>query len=168
MQAASPGPRIFATPSRLDVGNGLTLGIAGCWLAGLVWGACAVRRRASTRRRGGRSRQPAGEDTSRLLARCANELSLRRNAEIATHPEVRAPIALGGRRPLILVPSDWDTLPEPAQRACLLHELAHLARRDDLVKLARELVRVPFFFHPLVAWLSRGWTVSPNSSATRP
>jgi len=30
---------------------------------------------------------------------------------------------------------------------------SHLARRDDWAKLFQELVRVPFFFHPLVSWL---------------
>ena len=44
-------------------------------------------------------------------------------------------------------------LPEAEQRACLLHELAHLARRDDLTKLMAELIRAPFWFHPAVAWL---------------
>ena len=51
------------------------------------------------------------------------------------------------------MPPDWDAWPESHRRACLLHELAHLARSDDWAKLLEELVRIPFFFHPLVLWL---------------
>ncbi len=60
---------------------------------------------------------------------------------------------VGGVAPVILVPDDWDDLPAASQHACLLHELAHVDRRDDLAKLAAELVRVPFWFHPAVLWL---------------
>lgn len=52
----------------------------------------------------------------------------------------------------MLVPADWDELEPEAQRAVLWHELAHLARFDDLAKVAEELV-ARFFFHPLVHWL---------------
>ena len=72
---------------------------------------------------------------------------------LAVHPAVASPVAVGGRRPLVLVPTDWDGWPESHRRACLLHELTHLVRYDDWAKLAQELVRVPFFFHPLVRWL---------------
>ena len=53
----------------------------------------------------------------------------------------------------MLVPTDWGDWPESHRRACLLHELAHLARYDDWAKLAQELLRAPFFFHPAVRWL---------------
>ena len=64
-------------------------------------------------------------------------------------------VARGRRRsaPVVLVPTDWGDWPEPHRRACLLHELAHLARYDDWAKLAQELLRAPFFFHPSVRWL---------------
>jgi hypothetical protein len=72
---------------------------------------------------------------------------------LAVHPAVASPVVLGGLRPVILVPADWDDWPLPQRRACLLHELSHLARYDDAVKLIQEILRVPFFFHPFVAWL---------------
>lgn len=97
--------------------------------------------------------QPVGDDATRIFDDCRAEFGLNRAVRVRTHPAVRAPIALGGRRPTILVPSDWETLSAAVQRACLLHELAHIARRDDHQKLFRELIRIPFFFHPLVIWL---------------
>ena len=62
-------------------------------------------------------------------------------------------VVLGGLASTILVPDDWDEWSERSQRACLIHELAHLERRDDLVKIAAELARAPFWFHPAVGWL---------------
>lgn len=96
---------------------------------------------------------PVGATSAHLLDDCRGALRLARPAALAAHPAVASPVAIGGRRPLILVPPDWDGWPESRRRACLLHELTHLGRRDDWAKLAQELVLVPFFFHPLVRWL---------------
>ncbi|MEJ7638855.1 MAG: M56 family metallopeptidase, partial [Singulisphaera sp.] len=96
---------------------------------------------------------PVNETSARLLDDCRRALRLSRPAALAAHPAVASPVTIGGRRPLILVPPDWDGWPESRRRACLLHELTHLGRRDDWAKLAQELVLVPFFFHPLVRWL---------------
>ncbi len=66
---------------------------------------------------------------------------------------MRSPIFVGGWQRRILVPDNWDTLPAAIRRGILLHELAHVARRDDHIKLLEEVVRVFFFFHPLVHYL---------------
>lgn len=89
-----------------------------------------------------------------LLDECRRRLGLSRRAGLATHPAITSPVVAGGLRPLVLVPVDWGQWPESHRRACLLHELAHLARYDDWAKLAQELIRAPFFFHPLVRWLA--------------
>ncbi|MFI5455562.1 MAG: carboxypeptidase regulatory-like domain-containing protein [Isosphaerales bacterium] len=96
---------------------------------------------------------PGGEASDRLLDECRRALRLSRPVALAAHPAVASPVAIGGRRALVLVPPDWDGWPESHRRDCLLHELTHLARYDDWAKLVQELVRVPFFFHPLVRWL---------------
>jgi BlaR1 peptidase M56 len=100
-----------------------------------------------------RSALEVDEASLRLLDDCRNALGLSRLAALASHPAVGTPVALGGWRPLILVPLDWNTWPNSQKRACLLHELTHLAHRDDWAKLIQEVIRVPFFFHPLVIWL---------------
>jgi beta-lactamase regulating signal transducer with metallopeptidase domain len=88
-----------------------------------------------------------------LFECCRQELRLRRTVRLGIHPGVAAPLMVGGWRSTVLVPADWDDLEPEAQRAVLWHELAHLARFDDLAKVAEELVRALFFFHPLVHWL---------------
>ncbi len=65
------------------------------------------------------------------------------------------PVLLGGLRLAVLLPPGWDALPLDHRRAALLHEAAHLAGRDDWAKTLEELVRVVFFFHPVVCWLLR-------------
>jgi hypothetical protein len=98
------------------------------------------------------ARQPNPQSQA-LFDRCREEIGLRRPARLAIHPELAAPVFVGGWRAWVLVPSDWEHLAPDAQRAVLWHELAHVARRDDWTKLAEELVRAIFFFHPLVYWL---------------
>jgi beta-lactamase regulating signal transducer with metallopeptidase domain len=116
----------------------LILRLAGGWLmlARLVRGAAEV-----------------GSNSDGILNECRAALGLSRPVSLTVHRGVASPVVVGGLRAVVLVPIDWGDWPEPHRRACLLHELAHLARYDDWFKLAQEILRVPFFFHPLVHWL---------------
>jgi protocatechuate 3,4-dioxygenase beta subunit len=93
------------------------------------------------------------ERSALLFEECRRSVRLTRPIALAVHPGVGSPVVMGGWRPLILVPPDWQNWPEPHRRACLLHELAHLLRFDDWARMVEELILVPFFFHPLVRWL---------------
>ncbi len=131
------------------------LALAVAWLAGAVASlvhlaigrALLARLRSSSRPLEGADL--AGFERSRLEARIG-----RRVVEAAIHPAVGSPVAIGGRSAMILLPDDWPAWPEASQRACLLHELAHLRRLDDWWKLIAELIRAPFWFNPAVAWLT--------------
>ena len=94
-----------------------------------------------------------GQESDRLLGECRAVIGLSRPVRIAVHPAVASPAVIGGPSPVVLVPPDWIDWPEEHRRACLLHELAHLARYDDWARLAQELLRAPFFFHPSGRWL---------------
>ncbi|HEY1881393.1 MAG TPA: M56 family metallopeptidase, partial [Caulobacteraceae bacterium] len=65
--------------------------------------------------------------------------------------EIRSPVVVGARTPAILTPPAFCRLDADEQRAALLHELAHVARRDYAVNLACEALAVPIGWHP-VAW----------------
>jgi beta-lactamase regulating signal transducer with metallopeptidase domain/HEAT repeat protein len=129
------------------------LGLAAFWLMGVC--ILAVRwlggRLFLDRMR--RAAQPLGGASFELFQACHAELGLQRGVALAAHPHVRSPIALGLLRPTVLVPPTWPELTVSVQRSTLLHELAHLARYDDWSALLLELVRVVFFFHPLLHWL---------------
>jgi beta-lactamase regulating signal transducer with metallopeptidase domain len=45
-------------------------------------------------------------------------------------------------------------LPPSAIEAILVHELAHVGRRDYLINLMVSLIEVIFFFNPAVLWLA--------------
>jgi beta-lactamase regulating signal transducer with metallopeptidase domain/protocatechuate 3,4-dioxygenase beta subunit len=96
---------------------------------------------------------PADEAAQEFFRRCRSEMGVRRWVRLMCHPAVASPILLGGFRTCILVPLYWQALSQEERRLSLLHELVHLARRDDWMKLGEEIVRCLFFFHPLVCWL---------------
>jgi beta-lactamase regulating signal transducer with metallopeptidase domain len=79
---------------------------------------------------------------------------VRRPARLLISSEIRSPMAVGFRRPAVILPeqllgefqdSDLDHV--------LLHELAHLARRDDWSNLAMRLLAGILVLHPVAAWV---------------
>lgn len=68
---------------------------------------------------------------------------------------VKVPLVAGFLKPIILVPMGLvANLPAEQVEAILLHELAHIRRRDFMVNLAQSFVETLFFFNPAVLWLS--------------
>ena len=65
------------------------------------------------------------------------------------------PMACGIFRSRVVLPSDIDSWDEERLRAVLLHELAHIKRRDCLTQWIAELARVLHWFNSLV-WLAVG------------
>jgi TonB family protein len=92
------------------------------------------------------------------VAALARELSLEMGLGIGTRvlttQDATTPMTWGIFRPVILLPAvlvggDPDRL-----RAVLLHELAHVARRDYVLHLLAQAACALYWFHPLV-WLAR-------------
>ena len=68
---------------------------------------------------------------------------------------VTVPCTAGFLKPVILVPAGLLTsLPYDQIEAILLHELAHIKRRDFLVNLLQTFIETLFFFNPALLWLS--------------
>ena len=67
------------------------------------------------------------------------------------------PVACGIRNATVLLPPDAAGWPEERQRVVLLHELAHVARRDCLVQAIAQLVRVHSFWKGRTSFARRGW-----------
>ena len=65
------------------------------------------------------------------------------------------PVTLGIRRPAIVVPSIADTWSVDRRRAVLLHELAHVARRDCLTQMLAWTACAVYWFHPAAWWTAR-------------
>jgi beta-lactamase regulating signal transducer with metallopeptidase domain/HEAT repeat protein len=131
----------------------IVLTLVSCWSFIVL---CLLVRRPSgwfvLRRLRRESVEPTGP-TADLFAACRAELGMRNKVRLAAHARVRSPVLFGFLRPMILLPSDWPQRAIETQRAGLLHELAHVRRRDHLLAPLLEIVRIAFFFHPLVRWL---------------
>jgi beta-lactamase regulating signal transducer with metallopeptidase domain len=136
-----------------DVSRLCVLLLAGAWTLGVVVSALRLlggwRWLVQLKKK---ARAP-GASAQRQFEACRQECDVPATVLLGIHSDVRSPIFVGGRKRLILVPDHWDTLPAATRRGILLHELAHVARRDDQIKLLEEVVRVLFFFHPLVRYL---------------
>src|SRR4029078_1878007 len=63
------------------------------------------------------------------------------------------PLAFGIFRPSVVMPMDADTWPAHRLRVVLLHELAHVKRRDCLTHLVAQLACAAYWFNPL-AWMA--------------
>jgi hypothetical protein len=75
---------------------------------------------------------------------------------VAEAPAVAVPIAVGVLRPVVLLPAGLaDSLRPEQLRDVLIHEGAHLRRRDALVGLLQRLAAALVWPHPLVHWLNR-------------
>jgi beta-lactamase regulating signal transducer with metallopeptidase domain len=64
------------------------------------------------------------------------------------HPRVQVPLAIGWRRPIILLPALACWWPVERLSAVLNHELAHVRRRDYLWNLVAAVHRAVYWFSP--------------------
>jgi len=80
----------------------------------------------------------------------------RRTPPVRQCMTVASPVVVGALNPVILVPERFADLAEDDQRAALLHECAHVVRRDYAVNLASELMAVPLSWHPALYPIKAG------------
>jgi beta-lactamase regulating signal transducer with metallopeptidase domain len=65
------------------------------------------------------------------------------------------PMVIGYFKPVILFPASALTALAPAEiEAILLHELAHIYRKDFLINILQRIAEIIFFFNPAVLWIS--------------
>jgi beta-lactamase regulating signal transducer with metallopeptidase domain len=65
------------------------------------------------------------------------------------------PMTYGTRRPTLVLPASADAWTDDRRRAVLLHELAHVARRDCFVQRLTSLACALYWPHPGVWWAAR-------------
>lgn len=97
-------------------------------------------------------------NTGTIAQRCrvlATSLGIAQGVGVAVCDRLVAPVLIGVLRPMILLPHaalcGWSI--EQVEMA-LLHELAHIRRRDNLVIFVQRLAESLLFFHPVTWWLS--------------
>ena len=153
MAAAPLVAPVAAMPSAWWTSTDLALLAGGLWLL-IAIGRLAADIRATRRSRAAcRAFPPALEST----LRCWNTVrGGGRPTVLALSADVRAASVIGGGRPIVAVaPVLLSRLtPDELDRA-VIHEWAHVQRRDDLIAIAHAVVRVIAGWHPAVWWLER-------------
>ena len=76
-----------------------------------------------------------------------------RRLQVLESQHIASPCTWGVIRPVLLLPTSGDTWPDSSRRAALLHELAHIERRDALSTLVARLACALYWFNPLV-WIA--------------
>jgi hypothetical protein len=79
-----------------------------------------------------------------------------RAVSVLVSERLEVPTAIGFRKPAVILPA-WMLENTPAEelKYILLHELAHLSRRDDWTNLAQKILKALLFFLPSVWWIER-------------
>lgn len=101
-----------------------------------------------------RSPAPASPREHDALEAARRQLGVRIAVDLLRSPICEAPAVLRVLRPVIVLPfGGCDHLADAELRALLLHELAHVRRRDNFVSALLALAAALLWFHPLV-WLA--------------
>lgn len=126
------------------------------WAGGVVMIALVLAVRTLRFRRVVGRAFPAPGDVQLCVIREAEALGLRESPRVLMVREALSPMVWCGRRATLLLPSRlWSDLDEDSRRAVIVHELAHLKRRDHWVCWAMLLIGALYWWHPLVWWLQR-------------
>ena len=89
------------------------------------------------------------------LKELSNNIGIKQLVEIYESSKVKAPIAMGYLKPVILLPLGMLTgLPQEQVEAIIIHELAHIKRYDFILNLIQTLIETIFFYHPVVWWVT--------------
>jgi beta-lactamase regulating signal transducer with metallopeptidase domain len=94
-------------------------------------------------------------DWQRLAAECAADVGCRSSVRLLRSGQSIMPMAFGVRDAAILVPAVADLWSDDRRRAVVLHELAHVARRDCLTQGLAQLACAVYWFHPAIWWVAR-------------
>jgi len=119
------------------------LGVAVLMLIRLWWSAVRL----------GRLKQNLESSECAEIADVARELGLKRVPRLFVGAADAVPMVWGVKKPCLLLPRGFEAWSSEKRRGVLLHELAHLRRRDPLALWLAQAVKALHWFNPL-AWLT--------------
>jgi len=98
--------------------------------------------------------RPAGTDLVLRFKEQIRGSGTSRVPQLLVSREVISPFAAGFLHPVVILPEILlEEIGEPELDYVLVHELAHIARRDDWTNLMSRLASAIFVLHPVVAWI---------------
>ena len=85
----------------------------------------------------------------------AVSLKIKQSVSLVESEKISSPITIGFLKPLIFFPVGMlSGLPAEQIEAIILHEMAHIARKDYVVNILQSLIETILFFHPAIWWIS--------------
>jgi len=98
---------------------------------------------------------PAPAEWQERVGELLGQLCRNRDVLLLESTLIQVPAVVGFLKPVILVPVGMlAQLPADQVESILLHELAHICRRDYLFNVVQHLVDTLFFFNPALLWVS--------------
>ncbi|AJQ26615.1 BlaR1 family beta-lactam sensor/signal transducer [Pelosinus fermentans] len=86
-----------------------------------------------------------------LLEECKHRMNIKGNTVLVESPLIRSPMVMGAIRPHIILPAGINgNLSKSELRFILLHELAHLQRRDLYVNWITSFLQIIHWFNPII------------------
>jgi beta-lactamase regulating signal transducer with metallopeptidase domain len=154
--AAHPGARLVSTaepalPASPEGGKPAPLGtlLLAVWAAGAAAVLARLALGMAGARKLARSAAPLDDaEWTELARRLGRAAGVRRPVRLLASGRAQMPVTWGVLRPFILLPAeavDWDA---EKRRVVLLHELAHVARRDCLTQALATVCCAVYWFHP--------------------
>ncbi len=150
-------PSLDAQPGAMNWKGIVLLCVLSLWVAGSIFFFTRFIRGFNTIRQIRRPSRPVRIPRIKEAVEHATEqLGLRKPPKVYTSPRVHAPITLGFFRPMLILPESMaQDQNDKALQGIILHEVAHIARRDLWVGLVHSVVGILYWWHPLVRRLER-------------
>jgi beta-lactamase regulating signal transducer with metallopeptidase domain len=92
---------------------------------------------------------------SAMTTRLRGQLDLRWHIPLYASDEISMPVTWGVWQPVIVLPAESSEWSAEWRRIVLLHELAHIKRRDCLTQMLANLACALYWFNPLVRFAAR-------------
>lgn len=90
------------------------------------------------------------------IERLKSQVGLSMRITVLQSRQLIAPVVFGWLRPTLVLPISFASgIPAAQVDAIIAHELAHIRRRDFVIKLFQLFVESLFFYHPATWWISR-------------
>ena len=98
--------------------------------------------------------RPASHRVQSLVNACAASIGVRRAPRALFVNDRVSPMLLCIPRPQLIIPKAlWADLDRAGRRAVILHELAHLKRRDHWTHWFELLIGAVYWWHPVIWWM---------------
>jgi beta-lactamase regulating signal transducer with metallopeptidase domain len=137
------------TPSESQSSVTPILSVTRIWLAGAllvaIW--CAIGHLALWRL-SRRARPVTDAAWLAVLEDASRAAKLGRPVRLLASPAIDSPMTWGFQRPIVLLPESASEWTLERRRVVLLHELAHIARKDFMVQLVASFTCALYWFHP--------------------